>query len=228
MWIRVVDLDHHVGNNTLDVLSVDQMYIEVTTQPIQPGAVITLPPIPVAPGDATAIDADDQDANGFWDIVVGTANGLVYKLVGFAGGLQTPGAAYFQVPGGARIVGVKFANITTSRTGLEIVVASGNNARVLTGDGASGIQLALITPATSAAITSLGAGDVDGDGDDDIVLATDTPPAGLSALLWYRNGSPSTGTLWTAYNIEPLPAGTAIGIHDIDLGDGNKSQYLGR
>src|SRR5206468_629010 len=43
VWIRVIDLDHHVGNTSLDILFVDQMYIEDTTQPIQPGAVITLP-----------------------------------------------------------------------------------------------------------------------------------------------------------------------------------------
>src|SRR5437867_4352725 len=140
VWIRVIDLDHHVGNTSLDILFVDQMYIEDTTQPIQPGAVITLPAVPGAAGDGRSIDAGDQDANGYSDVVVGTTTGGVYKLVGFAGGLQTPGAAYFSVPGGAAIVGIKLAAITTSSAGLEIVVASGTNARILSGNAASGAQ----------------------------------------------------------------------------------------
>ena len=225
VWIRVIDLDHHVGNTSLDILFVDQMYIEDTTQPIQPGAVITLPAVPGAAGDGRSIDADDQDANGYSDVVVGTTTGRVYKLVGFAGGLQTPGAAYFSVPGGAAIVGIKLAAITTSSAGLEIVVASGTNARILSGNGASGAQIALITPATSATITGLAAGDVDGDGDDDVVVSTDTSG---NSLVYFRNLNPATGAQWASYNIEPLPAGTTIGILDIDLGDGNKSQYMGR
>src|SRR5207245_5535618 len=52
VWLRVIDTDHHVGNTSLDTIFVDQMYIDVTTQPIQPGPVNTLPS---PPGDGEAI-----------------------------------------------------------------------------------------------------------------------------------------------------------------------------
>ncbi|HLE46144.1 MAG TPA: FG-GAP-like repeat-containing protein [Thermoplasmata archaeon] len=221
VWIRVLDLDHHVGNNTLDSLYVDQMYIEVTTQPIQPGAVITLPG---TPGDARSIDADDQDGDGYFDIVVGTAQGRVFKLVGFAGGLQTPAGAYYTVTGNPTIVGIKLANITTSSTGLEIVIAYTTNVRILSGNGLTGTSIALATTTAPATINALGAGDVDGDGDDDVVVAM--AGGGTTSLAWYRNLVPGTGTSWTnpPYRIED----TAPDLFDLDLGDGNKSQYLGR
>ncbi len=223
VWIRAIDWDHHVGNTTLDTLSVDQMYIEVTTQPIQPGAVITLPG---NPGDAKSIDSDDQDGDGFVDVVVGTAQGRVFKLVGFAGGLQTPAAAYYTVTGNPTIVGIKLANITSAGTGLEIVIAYGTNVRILTGNAVSGTSIAFVTTGAPATINALGAGDIDGDGDDDVVVAMAS--GGTSSLVYYRNLVYSTGASWTGYNIEPIPPGTSLGLFDLDLGDGNKSQYLGR
>jgi len=51
---------------------------------------------------------------------------------------------------------------------------------------------------------------------------------GTSSLAYYRNLSPSTGASWSRYNIEPIPPGTDLALFDLDLGDGNKSQYLGR
>ena len=149
VWIRAIDIDHYVGNTSLDTLFVDQMYIEVTTTPIQPGSVITLPS---TPADAKAIDSDDQDSDAYMDVVVGTSNGKVYKLRGFAGGLQTPGGIYYTVTGNPAITGIKLANITTSGTGLEIAVSYQMSVRVLSGSGNSGSSITVITPLTSAPI----------------------------------------------------------------------------
>jgi len=219
VWIRVIDTDHHVGNTTLDTLSVDQMYIDVTTSPIQPGSVITLP---TTPGDAKAIDSDDQDGDGYYDVVVGTSNFKVYKLIGFAGGLQNPGGIFYTAT--AAISGIKLANITSAGIGLEIVISYGTNVRILSGNGNTGNSIYVLTPATGATINTLAAGDMDGDGDDDIVVGTALTGA---ALVYYRNLG-GAGTNWASYDIEPLPLGTTIAILDIDLGDGSKSQYLGR
>ena len=224
VWLRVLDTDHHVGNVSLDTVSVDQIYIDVTTSAIQPGNSITLPS---TPGDSEAIDSDDQDSDGFADVVVGTSLGKVYKLVGFAGGLQTPSSCYY--PSGCAtttaITGIKLANITTSSSGLDIAISYGTFVRVLSGSGTTGSSVFVLTPALSATSTTLSAGDVDGDGDDDIVVAT---VLGSPAIVYYRNLSPTTGTSWKNYNIEPVPVGTTIAMWDIDLGDGSKSQYLGR
>jgi hypothetical protein len=188
------------------------------TQPIPPGATITLP---TTPGDATSIDADDQDGDRYWDVVVGTSNSKVYKLVGYAGGLQAPAGVFYTASGGT-ITGIKLANITTASVGLEIAFAFTNRVRVITGNGASGAQVGA-DQTTTTNINTLGAGDMDGDGDDDVVVGT---VATENALVYFRNlGS---GSAWTRINIEPIPGGTTIVVWDIYLGDGNKSQYLGR
>jgi len=220
VWLRVVDTNHTVSSNpSFDTLRADQIYIEAVTQPIAPGATITLP---TTPGDATAIDADDQNGDGFWDVVVGTSNSKVYKLVGFAGGLMTPGGIFYTASGGT-ITGIKLANITTATgQGLEIVFSFTNHVRVITGNGGSGSQVGS-DQTTTANINSLGAGDVDGDGDDDAIAATTTA---ANALVYFRNQG--NGLSWGRYNIEPIPGGTTIEIFDIYLGDGNKSQYMGR
>src|SRR5437879_2940570 len=68
VWIRALDLDHTVGNTNLDTLFVDQMYIQASTPSGTTGVSLT------NPGDTSqvnAIDADDRNADGYWDIVVG-------------------------------------------------------------------------------------------------------------------------------------------------------------
>src|SRR2546430_12498431 len=92
VWMRALDLDHTVGNTILDTLFVDQMYIQASTPSGTTGVSLT------NPGDASqvnAIDADDRNADGYWDIVAGTANGNVFKYIGGLGGGQKPPRAVF-------------------------------------------------------------------------------------------------------------------------------------
>ncbi len=71
------------------------------------------------------------------------------------------------------------------------------------------------TPAN--AITTLGAGDVNGDGPDDIVVGTSTD-------LWYWSNT-NNAVAWTApINV----ASIGVNVYSIDLGDASKSQYVGR
>ncbi|HEV8594773.1 MAG TPA: FG-GAP-like repeat-containing protein [Thermoplasmata archaeon] len=218
VWLRIVDTDHTVGNVTFDTARLDHIYIEAVTQSIPPGASIVLPS---TPGDATSIDADDQNADGYWDVVVGTANSHVYKLIGYSGGLQAPAAIFYTAPGGT-ITGIKLANITTTSAGLEIVFAYTNHVRVIAGTGSPPPQIGADVT-TTVGINTLGAGDVDGDGDDDVIVGT---AEASNALVYFRNFG--NGASWGRYNIEPIPTGTTIIIWDIYLGDGNKSQFLGR
>ncbi len=218
VWLRMVDTDHVVGNVSFDTARIDHIFIEAVTQSIPPGASIALP---TTPGDATSIDADDQDGDGYWDVIVGTANSKVYKLVGYSGGLQAPGTFFHTAAGGA-ITGIKFASITTTSPGLEVVLGYSTRVRVIDGEGASGAQIGT-EQTTTTAINTLGAGDVDGDGDDDVVVGTATT---ASALVYFRNFG--NGLSWGRINIEPIPSGTTIAILDLYLGDGNKSQYMGR
>jgi len=165
----------------------------------------------------TAIDADNQNGDGFDDIVIGTANSHVYKYVGSSGGLQTPAGAFYTTA--SAVVGVKFGNVSGTQSGLEVVVAFGTTVRVLTGFGATGN---FITPALPAflpgnAITAFAVGDINGDGPDDVAIGTTT-----DVFLWINQNN---GITWTP---AILVNSYAVRVYSIDLGDAGKSQYLGR
>ncbi len=223
VWIRVLDMDHTVGNTTLDTLYVDQMFIRASTPSGTTGASLTNPgSAQDQVAEVKAIDADDQDGDGFSDLAVATAingagGGKVYKYLGGSGGLQVPLGAYYAA--GATIVGAKFGNISTSQTGLEIAIAFGTTVRILTGFGNSGTWIYFALPAYSPAnaITAFAVGDVNGDGPDDVVVGTTTD-------IWYWSNQ-NKGLSWTSpINVQSIGAN----IYSIDLGDASKSQYVGR
>jgi len=137
--------------------------------------------------------------------------------MGSLGGLTTPAGAYYIAP--SAIVGIKFGNISSTQAGLEIVIAFGTTVRILTGYGNSGTVIDTALPAYSPAnaITTLGVGDVNGDGPDDVVVGT-------TSDIWYWSNQ-NNGAAWTnPINVDSVGANT----YSIDLGDASKSQYVGR
>lgn len=216
VWIRVQDTGRFAGNTANDSVSVDRMYIHVVTSGGPTGSDVTMPDVQ----DVMAIDAGDQQPDGFADIVAATSGGRIYKLLGSSGGLLTPSGAYYSVGllPAARITGIKWMNGTTASAGLEIALSYGSNASVITGSGSTGIAISasLASPGAQA-VRALGSGDVDGDGDDDLMLVT-----GSGMVRYWRNLGQATS--WEAIDIDNVEATT----FDLDLGDMSKSAYVGR
>lgn len=215
VWVRVLDTDRTPGATQLATLSVDRMYIEVFTPGGQIGSDINLPTVP---GNAIALDAGNYDEDGFDDVFVGTDAGKLYRLKGSSGGLQPPGTFFKDALG--TIGGVKIGNVTQAAAGLEVVVASNTLVRVF--DSTSGALLSStdVTP-NGKTITTLTLGDVDGDGDDDIIVGTDGQVNAAANVVYHRNNPGG----WFRILINDTMFAK---IWDMDLGDLNKSQYMGR
>jgi len=216
VWVRVMDKDRFVGNIDIDAVSVDQLYIRIQSTGGPTGTEIDL-----ASGAVTAIDAGDQQSDGFADLVAG-ATGEIFRLIGSAGGLINAGLWHTQ--GTAAITGIRWINGTMAYSGLELAFSTGSNAYVITGSGVyAPISGALAAPGANT-IAAFGAGDVDGDGDDDLVIATGG--VNIGAVRYWRNLG--GGTAW-----DRSPEGINIDnlgkqIYDLDLGDISNSADLGR
>lgn len=216
VWIRVLDTDLTVNHANLDTVAIDRMYIEVYT----PGGV-TGSDLTVSGGsNIVALDAGDYNGDGKDDVILGTAAGNLWRATGSPGGLYFNPNGYW-VTGLGTIGGIKIGNFTTAYAGLEVAVATGTQVRVYRTDTNPGTLISTTTAVPNGKqITTLAAGDVDGNGNDDVVVGTDggSTPANL---VYYRN----TPAGWVAYLIDNVIMNR---IYDIDLGDISKAQYLGR
>jgi len=214
VWIRVVDTNHIVGDTNLDGLFVDYMTINANTASGTTGVSLTGPT-----SNVIMINAQDANGDGAWDLVVGTANGNVWKYLGGAGGLTLAGGAVWYSDGGVAITGVKWGNFSTTFNGLEIALSFGTTVRIIRGDIANTV-IATSLPAfsPSSAITAFGVGDINGDGWDDVVIGT----TGGALFLWENLGG---GTSWTfAVQVDNVGAP----IYSLAIGASTNSQYLGR
>ena len=218
VWVRAIDTNRVVtGSPSYDSLFVDQMYINANTPSGTTGVTLT------NPGDSSTInmiDAQDQNGDHYWDLVVGTSNGHVFEYMGSPGGLQIPSSYLYYAGSGNSIVGVAFGNFSTNYPGLEIALAFGTTVRVIRGDTGGVIMNALPPFSPSSTITAFAVGDINGDGWDDIAIGT----AGSSGaiFLWENLGQ---GTSWT-YAVTLDTVGSTV--FSIVLGDTTNSQYLGR
>lgn len=214
VWIRVVDTNRVTGKIQLATVSIDRMYVEVATPGGVTGSDLSIPD----GSNGRAIDADDVNGDGYEDIVLGTSTGKLYKYLGSSLGPQTPSSALATL--GGAISGVKIGNVTTTFTGLEVVATTGSSIYVYRGDTGALIAGPLTAP-SSHTIGTLGLGDVDGDGDDDVVIGTSGTNIGEIALYRNNNGTLRASYSWLIDNIK-------VPVNSLDLGDASNAQYMGR
>lgn len=216
VWVRAVDTNRVVGDTNPDNLYVDYLTINANTPAGTTGVSLT------NVGDSStinSIDSQDQNFDHYSDLVVGTANGNVFKYMGSAGGLALAGSGTWYFDGGSSIVGVRFGNITGTAGSLQIVLAFGTTVRVVRGS-VSGTVVVSALPAfsPSSSITAFAVGDINGDGWDDVAIGT----SGGGVFLWENLGH---GTSWT-YAVQVDNTGAPI--YSLVLGASTNSQYVGR
>ncbi len=221
VWIRVLDADRTNGKLQLADLYVNLLNITVQTPAGITGVDINLGS---DASDGTALDAGNQNDDGnpttleYDDLAVGTANGNLFKIMGSAGGLVPPSGT-FASPGGS-ISGVKLADCYLTDAGLEIVGASGSSVYIYAASGSTGTLRKTLNSPNSETIRALGAGDVDSDGDDDVVITTGG--TNIGRIVYFRNNNGN----W----VYPSPPQFILGvpIWGIDLGDVSNSAHRGR
>ena len=217
VWVRVVDMDRRVN-----YLQIASLYVNVLNVTVQTPSGVTGIDINLDDSaNGMVLDAGNQNegpADWFDDLAVGTAGGNIYKIMGSAGGLMPPSGKHAS-PGGS-ITGIKLAECYASKTGLEIVASSVASVYIYTGSGGSGILIKTLTTPSSENIKGLAAGDIDADGDDDIVATTGG--TNIGRIVYWRNNMGD----W----VSPTVPGFMIGvpIWAVDLGDASNAAHRGR
>src|SRR5205085_1864603 len=122
--------------------------------------------------------AGDVNGDGFADVIVGANN------AGNSGGFNTgAGAAY--------VVFGKSSFVSTPTAGFSVALASLN--------GATGFKLAGIAPGDQTGYSAAGAGDVNGDGFDDVIVGAFKASSGATGAAYVVFGksqftsAPATG-----------------------------------
>jgi len=213
IWVKIVDSDRTNGRTGINHVFVNLLNITVVTQPGVTGIDINN----LDGANSMAIDAGDQNSDGFDDLALGTSAGNIYKILGSAGGLQAP-AQIFASPGGS-ISGIKLGEFYANKPGLEIAASSGAVVYIYQANLQTGTLIKTLTTPGSETITAFAAGDVDGDGDDDVVVGT------TAHIVYFKNNRDNSGN-WMIPNVEQWNIG--VQIYGIDLGDVSNSAHRGR
>lgn len=216
VWIRVLDTDRVAYSDRLDTLTVNRLYIYSFTPSGSTVQQLTGPTTTV-----TSSSAGDQNNDGISDLVVGTAGGKVFLVLGSRPtGLQFTGTQEYATAGAVSIASVKFANIlgNVSKYGLQIAFATGAAVNFVN-PASPGVTFGNAIAVTQGTVQAMGTGDVNGDTVDDVVVGT----ANGYVLLYANFG---TGYSWSTpvlvYN-----AGSQV-YFNLAIGDAANNLYVGR
>lgn len=218
VWIRVLDTNRVAYSSVLDTLTVSRLYIYTFTPSGSTVQQLSGPTTSV-----TSSNAGDQNGDGVSDLVVGTSGGRAFLYLGSKPtGLQFTGTQEYYT-GGASVVSVKFANIrgNVSKYGLQLAIATGTTIYFVdpSSPGTTyGNQIAVNT-GTQGTVQAMGAGDVNGDGVDDVVVGTSTGFVMLFANFGY-------GYSWSTPVIV-YSAGAQV-YFNLAIGDAANNLYVGR